>query len=171
MIDNTLANHLLLTDSRLEHWLWRYSQYRGSGGNGWWFGVNSTALLHQSQIRTELLYDKTARWTQLEGRQVIHLASRWAGYQADRQISHQQEEQTREPTKCVTGKLQTDQNGRSSGRAKRGASHLVSHSRAESMSEVMSWCRHHMSSRCRTMEVGLLAWVFARVGVGLGSCI
>jgi len=32
MIDYTSENHLLFSDSRLEHWLLRYSQNRGGGG-------------------------------------------------------------------------------------------------------------------------------------------
>jgi len=34
MIDNILADRLLLSDSRLEHWLWRYSENSGEGRGG-----------------------------------------------------------------------------------------------------------------------------------------
>jgi len=39
MIDNILADHLQLSDSRLERWLLRYSQNSGDGSCGGGVGV------------------------------------------------------------------------------------------------------------------------------------
>jgi len=39
VIDNTLTICLLFSDSRWAGWLLRYSQNRGGGGHGGWFGV------------------------------------------------------------------------------------------------------------------------------------
>jgi hypothetical protein len=47
MIDNILADHLLLSDSRLERWLLRYSQKGGDDGGA---GGNSGSLVTKVQM-------------------------------------------------------------------------------------------------------------------------
>jgi len=50
MIDNILADHLLLSDSRLEHWLLRYSENSGEGSGG--AGVG--AVVRQAEVAVEI---------------------------------------------------------------------------------------------------------------------
>jgi transposase InsO family protein len=50
MIDNIVADHLLLSDSRLERWLLRYSQNSGDGSGGGGGGQNSGSLVTKVQM-------------------------------------------------------------------------------------------------------------------------
>ena len=50
MIDNIVADHLLLSDYRLERWLLRYSQKSGDGSGGGGGGGNSSSLATKVQM-------------------------------------------------------------------------------------------------------------------------
>jgi len=52
MIDNIVANHLLLSDYRLERWLLRYSQKSADGGGGG--GGGNSGSLVAKRIHTSI---------------------------------------------------------------------------------------------------------------------
>jgi len=59
MIDNTVGDHLLLSDYRLERWLLRYSQKSGdgSGGGGGGNGSLVTKVQMKNLVRKKLHHD------------------------------------------------------------------------------------------------------------------
>jgi hypothetical protein len=73
MIENILADHLLLSDSRLKCWLFRYSQNSDDGGGGGGAsgaGENSGSLVTKVQMEKKKLVSTPQKTTPLVSRDI-----------------------------------------------------------------------------------------------------
>jgi hypothetical protein len=77
MIENILADHLLLSDSRLKRWLLRYSQNSGDGGAG----GNSGSLVTKVQMEKKIWAENFGTTTPLVSRDIPNVTNNASAHQ------------------------------------------------------------------------------------------